>query len=151
MVGRGDARPLETRALEARREGEGREMRISGFDPRQDRRRLEGSPNRGDPKFFRQLEYRRQDRGMQVKMLVRGDVIELEPGGAEGLELGADLRPHLPAHMGQKKHRRAGARHIRPKAPARVDQIRDGRGRQNWLRVNQREMQSDRKPRQSAR
>ena len=60
-----------------------------------------------------------------MKMLVRGDVIELEAGGAESLELSADLRPHLPAHMGQEKHRRARARHIRPKPAAAVDQIRD--------------------------
>ena len=58
-------------------------------------------------------------------MLVRGHMIEVETGGAEGLELGADLRLHLPAHAGQKKDRGAGERHIRPKAAAAVDQIRD--------------------------
>ncbi len=52
-----------------------------------------------------------------MEMLVRVDVIELEAGRAESLELGADFRPHLPLHLGQKKHRRAGKRHVRPKPP----------------------------------
>ena len=59
-------------------------------------------------------------------MLVRGDVIELKAGCAEGLELSADLRPHLPAHMGQEKHRGAGERHIRPKPATLIDEIRHG-------------------------
>ena len=58
-------------------------------------------------------------------MLVGVDVIELETGCAERLELGADLRPHLPTRMGQEKHRGAGERHIRPKAAATVHEIRD--------------------------
>ena len=84
-------------------------------------------------------------------MLVSVDVIERQTCRAEGLELGADLRQHLPAHMGQKKHRGAEPRHVRPEPPAPIDQIRDGRGRQNRLRVDQRQMQSDREPRQPAR
>ena len=63
---------------------------------------------------------------MQMKMLMSVDVIEREAGRAEGLELGADLGQHLPAHMGQKKHRRAGPRHVRPKTPAGVHQVRHG-------------------------
>jgi hypothetical protein len=88
---------------------------------------------------------------VQVKMLVRGDVIERETCRAEGLELGADLRPHFACGHGQKEHRRAGARHIRQKAPAPVNQIRNRRGRQHGLAVNQRQMQPDVKPRQLAR
>ena len=86
-----------------------------------------------------------------MKMLMRVDVIELEARRAEGLELGPDLRPHLPLHMGQKEHRRAGASHVRAKAPARVDQVRHGGSRQNRLRVGEREMQPDPEPRQPAR
>ena len=82
---------------------------------------------------------------------MRGDVIELETGCAEGLELSADLRPHLPAHMRQKEHRRAGERHIRPKPPTRVDEIRHGQRRQHRLGVDQRQMQTDSKPRQAPR
>jgi hypothetical protein len=88
---------------------------------------------------------------MQVKMLMGGHVIELKTGGAEGLELGLDLGPHLPAHTWQKKHRGAGERHIRPKAAVTVDQIRDRRWRQDRRGVDQRQMQPDRKPRQAAR
>jgi hypothetical protein len=88
---------------------------------------------------------------MQVKMLVRVDVIEREAGRAERLELGADLRPHLSAHMGQKEHRGAGERHIRPKPAARVDEVRDGGGRRHRLGVDQRQMQPDSEPRQAAR
>jgi hypothetical protein len=88
---------------------------------------------------------------MQVKMLMGGHMIELETGGAEGLELGADLRSHLPAHTGQEKHRDARERHIRSKAAATVHQIRDRRRRQNRLSVNQRQMQADGKRRQATR
>jgi hypothetical protein len=84
-----------------------------------------------------------------VKMLVRGDVIEPEARRAEGLELGADLRSHLPAHMGQKEHRGAGERHIRPKPSALVNQIRHGRRRRQRLGVDQRQMQADSEPRQA--
>ena len=84
-------------------------------------------------------------------MLVRGDMIELEAGRAEGLELSADFRPHLPAHMGQKKHGRAGERHIRPKPAATVHEIRDRRRRQHRIGVDQRQMQPDSKPRQATR
>ena len=84
-------------------------------------------------------------------MLVRGDVVELETRRAEGVELSANLRPHLPAHMGKKKHRRAGERHIRAKPAACIDQIRDRRPRQHRLGLDQRQMQPDRKPRQPAR
>ncbi len=84
-------------------------------------------------------------------MLVSVDVIKPQTCRAEGLELGADLRQHLPAHMGQKKHRGAGPRHIRAKAPMSIDQIRYARSRQNRLRVDQRQMQPNRKSRQSAR
>jgi hypothetical protein len=45
--------------------------------------------------------------------------------------------------MGQKKHCCAGARHIRSKASAPVDQIWHRRGWQNRLRVDQRQMQPD--------
>ena len=88
---------------------------------------------------------------MQVKMLVRVDVIERKPGGAKGLELGADLRSHLLAHMRQKKYGGPGERHIRTKAPAPIEEIRHSRGRQNGLRVDQRQMQPDREPRQASR
>jgi hypothetical protein len=60
-----------------------------------------------------------------IRARTRGDVVELETRRAEGLELSANLRPHLSAHMGKKKHRGAGERHIRPKPAARIDQIRD--------------------------
>ncbi len=86
-----------------------------------------------------------------MKMLVRVDVIKRQASRAEGLELGADLRPHLPAHVGQTKHRGAGERHIRPEPPESIDEVRDGRGRQNRRCVDQRQMQADRKPRQPAR
>ena len=86
-----------------------------------------------------------------MKMLVRVDVVELKTGGPEGLELGADLGLHLPAHTGQKKHRGAGERHIRAKAAATVGQIRDCRWRQNRRCVDERQMQPDSKPRQAAR
>jgi hypothetical protein len=50
-------------------------------------------------------------------------VVQFQTRCAEGLELGARLRPHLPVHVGQKKHRRARERHIRPKPPALIDNI----------------------------
>ena len=99
------------------------------------------------PNIVRQIENFGHDRGMQVKMLVRVDVIEFEAGRAERLELGADLRPHLPAHMGQQKHRRAGESHVRAKEPATVHQISGAPTATAPARVDKREMQSDRKPR----
>jgi hypothetical protein len=88
---------------------------------------------------------------MQVKMLVGADVIERETGRAKGLELGADLSQHLPAHAGQKEHRRAGERHVRSKSPITIHKVRHGGGRQDWPRVRQREMQPDREPGQPPR
>ena len=81
---------------------------------------------------------------MQVKMLMRGDVVQRQTGGAERLELGAHLRQHLPANTGQKKHCRGVARHTCAEATTRINQIRDSRGRQNRLRVDQRQVQPDR-------
>src|SRR3984957_10706621 len=109
LIGRGDARALETRSLNVRqwRMGQGREMWAIRLDLGENALRFHRRANRGRPEFLRQLDDRGQNRRMQVKMLVRGHVIKLETGRAEGLELGADLRPHLPAHMGQKERRRA--------------------------------------------
>ena len=84
-------------------------------------------------------------------MLVRGDVVELETCRAKRLELSTNLRPHLPAHMGQEKHRGARERHIRPKPAATVHQIRNRRRRQHRLGVDQRQMQADGKRRQATR
>jgi hypothetical protein len=53
--------------------------------------------------------------------------------------------------MRQKKHRRAGERHIRPKPAALIDEIRHGRWRQHRLAVDQRQMQTDSKARQAPR
>ena len=153
LVRSSDARPLETRALKARQRGRGggREAAAGAVDPRQDRARLQRRPNGRRAEFPRQLDNHRQNRGMQVKMFMRSDVIQRETGGAKGLELGADLRSHLLAHMRQKKYGGPGERHIRTKAPAPIEEIRHSRGRQNGLRVDQRQMQPDREPRQPAR
>ena len=78
-------------------------------------------------------------------------VIELKPGRAEGLELGADLRQHLPADSGQERYRRADPRHVGPQSSMSVDKVRCGGGRQNGQRIDKGEMQSDREPGQAAR
>ena len=135
LIRRGDAGLPETGALAARQSREGRKTQMLGLDRRQDRRRLDRRPNRPDPEFLRQLQDRPKNRGMQMKMLMRVDVIELEARRAERLELGPDLRPHLPLHMGEKEDRRARVRHMSAKAPARVDEIWHGGSRQNRLRV----------------
>jgi hypothetical protein len=57
----------------------------------------------------------------------------------------------LPAHMGQKKYRRAGPGHVRPKTPPRVHQVRHGAGRQHGRCVGEREMEADCEPGQPAR
>jgi hypothetical protein len=78
-------------------------------------------------------------------------VIELKPGRAEGLELSADLRQHLPADTGQEGYRRADPRHVGPQSSVSVDKVGCGGGRQNGKRVDKGEMQSDREPGQPAR
>ena len=84
-------------------------------------------------------------------MPVSVHVIELKPGRAEGLELGADLRQHLPADSGQEEYRRADPRHVGPQSSMSVDKVGCGGGRQNGQRVDKGEMQSDREPGQPAR
>ena len=122
LIGRGDAGALQTQALKAGPRGQRgrRQAALAALDPREHASRLERRANGRRAKFRRHGQYRREDRGMQVKMLVSVDVVKRETGCAEGLELGAHLRQHLPAHMGQKKHRRAGASHVRPQSPAGV-------------------------------
>ena len=55
LIRRGDARPLQTRALEARQGGQRgrRQARAGAVDPRQDRPRLERRANGRRPKFLR--------------------------------------------------------------------------------------------------
>jgi hypothetical protein len=62
-------------------------------------------------------------------MLVRSDVVERETCRAEGLELGANLRPHLSAHMG-RKNTAAPESAIFARNRPRIDQIWDRRRRQ---------------------
>jgi hypothetical protein len=84
-------------------------------------------------------------------MLVSVDVVKRQSCGAEGLELGADLRQHLSSHTRQKKYRGACSRHIRPEPPAPIDQIRYRVSRQDGPSVYQREMEPYRQPREPAR
>jgi hypothetical protein len=86
---------------------------------------------------------------MQVKMLVRGDVVERETCRSEGLELSSHFRPHLSLHMRQEEHLGAETRHVRPKSAARIDEIGQVSRRQDRRSVDQRQMQSDRKLRQT--
>ena len=88
---------------------------------------------------------------MQVKMLVPSNVVQLEALGAEGLELGADLHSHLPADVGQEKHRGAGeppysieTAHVRRPDPGRPSATAPARRRPA-------SDAADRKPRQPAR
>ena len=127
LIRRGDAGAPQPRALKAHPgaeaqppPGRGARARSAPGPPRAPAARERPCT----PNSAAMVENWREYRRMQVKMLVGVHVIERQAGRAEGLELGADLRLHLPAHVGQKKHRGAGQRHIRPKRPRAVDQVR---------------------------
>ena len=70
-----------------------------------------------------QLHDQRGDGGMQMEMLVGVDVIELQPGGGKGFELGLDLGGKLARAPWAEKHRRARPRHVVAEIAVLVHQI----------------------------
>jgi hypothetical protein len=153
LIGRSDASPLQTRALKARPtiHGRQRRARAGSVDPPQDRPRLHRHANVLHAKFRRQGENSGENRWMQVKMLVSVDMVEGQSCGAEGLELGADLRQHLSSRTRQKKHRGACSRHVRSEPPARINQIGHRVSRQDGPSLHQRQMEAYRQPREPPR
>jgi hypothetical protein len=91
------------------------------------------------------------DGRVQMHVLVRVDVVEGEAGGAEGLELGADLLGELAPNSGREEIPKTGTERIIPKTAVASHQAAQPIGRRNRAAADQYEMQPDPKPWQPAR
>lgn len=80
---------------------------------------------------------------MQMKMFVSVDVIESQPGGGKGFELGSNLSRKLSPNPGKAKEPYTVQRHAVAEAPFCIDEIRDRSPRQHRLPVDQNEVQTD--------
>ncbi len=70
------------------------------FDPLEDRLRLQWHPRTPDTMRPSRLHHQRRDGGMKMEMLVGIDMIQLQAGGGESLELRFDLGGKLCPHLG---------------------------------------------------
>ena len=113
------------------------------FNAAQHGLRLQRHPRAARPMLARASDDLTRDGGMQVEMLVGIDVIEPEAGGGEGGELSVDLGGELAAHLGQKEHGGARARHVRAEVAGGIHQIGNGGRRQHRPSFHQHQMQTD--------
>jgi hypothetical protein len=81
---------------------------------------------------------------MQMKMAMSVDVIELQPGLVECLELGTNFRFKLATDMRKEKITDTGTGHITAETPIAVDQSWDLRWRQHRMARYQGKMKPDR-------
>jgi hypothetical protein len=86
---------------------------------------------------------------MNVKMMMRIDVIERETGVVKKFELGADFAFDLLAYARPKKDVYSGHRYVRRKLAIESDEIGNLLGWQRRLAINQHQMKSDTKSRQT--
>ena len=93
----------------ARRVG-GAAIALAGKGAAQRRDRLGRQPHRAHAVIAADLDDQPRDGRMQMHVLVRVDMVEREPGGAERLELRADLAPRAGARMPGRKKKRNPAR-----------------------------------------
>jgi len=114
-----------------------------GHRETQRRDRLDRQPYCAQPIIAADLDDEPGDGRMQMDMLVPVHVIEHEAGGAEGLELGANLGGELPPGGRGEIKAEAGAHHVRIKRAVGADQRRHLRRRQQRYAVRQHQMQAD--------
>ena len=86
---------------------------------------------------------------MNVQVLMAIDMVELQPGGAEGLELRTDLAPELAPDRWQKEEPKPGTHHV-PVEFIPAQEADDLLIRQHVMPVDQDEMEADTQPRQAA-
>ena len=86
---------------------------------------------------------------MDVHVLVGVDMVERQPGGCIGGELGLDLAGELAAHRRLEEIGEAGAHLVVSEAPVRADQVGNLIGRQDRRAVDQDHMQADTEIRQA--
>jgi hypothetical protein len=87
---------------------------------------------------------------MQVHVVVRVDVIELEARGTERLELGADLRLELAPHARPEEEAQAGGDQIFVERPPGIDEVGHGLGREDRATLHEHEMEPHPEARQAA-
>ena len=113
------------------------------FDSAQNILRFQGHARAPDAIALADFHDQASDCGMEMKMLVRVDVIQAETGGGKGRELRFDLGFQLAAHLGQEEHRRPSPRHVGAEIAVGVHQVWHLCGRQNRLAFYQHQMQAD--------
>src|SRR6201988_4170011 len=86
-------------------------------------------------------DLRGEDR-VQMKVLVRVDVIEPPPGAPKRLELRCDLRRNLAAHPGPKENIEGGLDHFDKKMTVGVDEVGEAFRLQDGAAIHQSEMQT---------
>ena len=120
------------------------------LDLGQDRDRLDWHAQATQPMAPADRDDLAGDRRMQVKVLVRVDVIKRKPGGGEGFELGFDFRPHLRAHARARENIEPETRDVGAKAPAPIEEIGQPVRRQHRPALDQHQMQTDTQALQAA-
>ncbi len=88
------------------------------------------------------------NRRMDVKVLVRIDVIERQTGCFKSVELRCDFGSKLAPHPRAKEDRGAQPRHVATKASLGIDQPRHLLGWQRRSAIDEHEVQTDAKRRQ---
>src|ERR1700722_15237301 len=112
---RGADAGLAEMTAQAAREGRGEEHSarpLMRFDPRQYPLWFQRHARAFGPMRRGEFHDQRGDDGMKMEMLVGVDMIELQPRGGKGCELGLDLGGELRLDLGTEKHRRPCPRHV---------------------------------------
>jgi len=89
-------------------------------------------------------------RRMNMKMMMRIHMVELEAGRCESIELRGDLGGELFAHFGTQEDLRAERRHVPAQPSLVVDEIRDGSAGKCRPSIDEREVQPDTQRRKAA-
>ena len=97
------------------------------------------------------VDHRACNGRVNVKMMVRIDVIERQAGRGESIELRRDFRRELFAHFRAQEDLRAERRHVTAQPSIAVDEVREVRGRKRGTSVDEREVQPDSQRREAAR
>src|SRR6185437_8190293 len=96
-----------------------------------------------DAEFFRKAKQNIAHRWMEMKMMMRVDVIEPQAGGAERFELRADFGGDLAPRSRAEKNPSAEHGEVVGKTARRIDQTGQLLRRQHRPAVNQDEMEPD--------
>ena len=96
------------------------------------------------------VDHRACNGRVNVKMMVRIDVIERQAGRGESIELRRDFRRELFAHFRAQEDLRAERRHVPAQPSLVVDEIRDGSAGKCRPSIDEREVQPDTQRRKAA-